>query len=284
MNDEANKVASSHRSLTAQAAQTLFRNVFEVHIRPELLERLKARSVPVGLVVRKFQVLFSPEGSQTVEINEEADIQVAFADANLISSRLEKGTELESKDLEEFGEVLRVEPIDKKYANSGFISAAYVRDGEWAVGFDFRLNVERADRVSATASDFLYMARVAQQGNRFAPLVDNLYAACELGLKALLWTHPRGFRFTDKMRKGEIQEEFYGATRDGIFPKPWATAFRELWDLRNPSRYAYEDAGTNWKAVPRWLDQATEIVGAAAAAGTSRRLTPIIDDSPIKLK
>ena len=266
-----------HVALDPEAAQNLFRNMFEQFIGPELTRRIEANVLPKDVVVRKFQVLFSADGLTSIEINDEAEIQVAYADPDQISSTLERGAELDAAEMAKFGRVVRIEPTDQRHADSGFICAAYVRDGEWAIGFDFRVNLSRAERVATTASDYLEIARNAEQTRKYAPLVDNLYAAYELACKALLWTHPRGYKFTDKMKKGQIQEEFFAATEARLFPKPWATAFRELWELRNPNRYAYEGAKANWKAVPRWLEYGAEIVAAAEALGVNGRLMPDLD-------
>lgn len=274
--------AQANKRLDPQLAQALFHNAWEQYIKPELERRAKTGSPSrEPLIIRKFLIGFETDGTFKVEINEDANIGVALADPDLISDTLEPGALLGDADLARFAEVMRIEPLDTQYANSGFICAAHIGNGEWVIGFDARYNVTHAGRVATTASDFLETARDAEQKRRFGPLVDNLYAAYELAAKALLWTHPRGFEFTDKMKKGDIQTAFFQAAEDGLFPEPWATAFRELWQYRNPSRYAYEGAQTNWKAVPRWLQHAADIVERAEASGRDGRLIPTaVDTTP----
>lgn len=272
----------SHKTLAPGAAQELFQRVFDQYIGPELDRRVAEGRFPADAVIRKFQVLFAADGSVGIEINDEANIHAALADPDSIVATLQPGDELQGADLAKFGKVVRIEPGDLRHADLGFISAAYIREGEWAIGFDFRLNLGRADRIATTAAGYLEIARSAEAAKTFAPLVDNLYAAYELAAKALLWAHPRGYKFTDKMRKGEIQQEFHAAFKTGLFPKRWATAFRELWDIRNPNRYAYEGAQSNWKAVPRWFECGAEMVAAAEALGDSGRLKPDLPEAPLE--
>jgi len=213
----------------------IYDHIMENYIIPEVERRQGVGTAPVPFKLMQAQVVYPPDFKQPkVRLNDEIVGTMEFIVSEGVE--LKPGSPVNVGDVEEV-EAFSLDPNED--SDCGHITMIAVKSG-WRIWFDFRRNRELAKRHLGVAREFLETSRGALKREHYAPLVDNLFSACELAAKA----HMLAFSDTDfriKATHSAIKSKYNKAAVVGNVNDEHSSALNQLSGLRKSARYLRSD-------------------------------------------
>jgi hypothetical protein len=180
VHEEPNPELPATGSVSADNANGMLAQAWELYFRPEIERRQTEGVLPVSFELYMAQALLSPDGNLRVLLNEETKgegLLRAF-------QSIQKGEPLYSNDLRH---IERLELPDELLDSAHF---TIVRAGEgWHMFFNFLSGRAKAKDMLELAREFLEAALCAKDKGHGGPAVDFLFSANELISKAELLLH-----------------------------------------------------------------------------------------------
>ena len=192
---------------------------------PELRRRREAGLIPEGQhPLSKVQVIFEPDGTHKVRINEEV-LLVVRGDFQP-GRELSVGGELYLDDLDVTDQSLTDQDPDAAH-----VSLFFMREG-WLILADHRYNATTAQTRLGSAPEFLDTAREAMAADSLHVAGDVLFSGVELCAQTvLLLTN------TVRDKHPGVKAQFNRLHSDGLVPADHKDLLREAHDLRLKARY-----------------------------------------------
>lgn len=208
-------------------------HVMEIFVLPEVNRRQQRGMLPKPAPLWQAQVVFYPDDRPNeIRLNGEVRARAKAILSEPVKPGSPVGTAVTIEQVERW-EDIELHPEDD--ANCGHITLLRCRAG-WVLAFDAIYNKERAADHVGAAEEFLESARLAQSQELVRPMVDNLFSACELAMKAILLTMPDP-GFLKKATHKAIHRRASKYYRRGSVPSHLYQTYNRLRDLRGRARY-----------------------------------------------
>lgn len=225
------------------------RQLFEFWIEPELA----GRSNELRLAdVKRALVLMHPTRDVEVLLNDEVELVAEV----VVARAVQEGEPLTEEDVQR---VSRIRPygIDP---DAAFMVYAVIGSNSY-VAFDFRRYKGEAQRLLATALDFLETANQALAAHRLGPAIENGYAAAELIVSVQMRLFDTATR--DHRSRAEWWESW---TQIGNAPTEHGNILRTLWSERPKARYGEGDIALDQEAVGGLLRHIEDMLTSASSS------------------
>ncbi len=222
-------------------------NMIDLYVKPEIERRHKeglVKTLPMPL--RAVQILFTlDDGPAEVRLNEEVK---ALGQVIVKPEIAIPGKAISADDIVAFEGLILSEPED---ANKGHMTAILLGKG-WALTYDFRRNKQIGGDIMRVSREFLEAARHAIETKSWSVLVETLFSALELAVKAFLWTTPWGGELEPKMGHPQIRAEFskFPIAINGM--QSTSDALEALAQERNVARYLHGPIVPEWEKSAVW--------------------------------
>jgi len=261
MNNDNTQQPAAPPPLDSEAGQVFLADIVRLFLEPEIQRRHERGELQIPVDLAKAQVVFHVDGcAPTVRLNDEVRAVAQF----WVQPKADKvlGSPIYA---EEIHGVQSIQLTDSDDPNCGHVTLIRIGD-QYHFGFDFVYNKDRARRLLASARQYLATAIHAGQEQMWAPFVDNLHAAMELAIKALLWTNAYGRNFKVKMKHGSIHTAFNLFAKHGNAPADHRETFNALSEARPKARYGGDETVADCSQRDAWLSHVKGLIVRTEAA------------------
>lgn len=180
---------------------------------------------------RAAQIIFFPD-DRTPQVRLNSEVR-AVARAKLKPGlRKAKGEPVFEHELRSLRKVALTGQEDRDCSHITFLRIG----DEWTISFDFRYNKSLSKRHVETAKEFYAAARYSFRRRHTAALVDNLFSAAELSVRAILLSAPDP-RYRQRGGHAVNLRRFNTFAHLGNIDRELCLAFNKLWTLRHGARY-----------------------------------------------
>jgi HEPN domain-containing protein len=210
---------------------TLFHDMLERFVAPEMTRRETSGDWPAGTAVYRFQVLLPWNGPIEVRLNHEVGGEALVKAARPI----EKGQEVTTEDIAGIEKYIpRPDDADIPHV-TGFAHSA-----GWSIAFEFGYRHPRRHDFLTLAHQFAATARDALRAGRVGVALDNAFSAAELLAKAeLLSCAPTIEAALAARTHGSVHEPYNLWGRLENTDRRFVDLLNRLSALRRPARYLH---------------------------------------------
>lgn len=233
--------------------QTVFNNLMEVFVLPNIKRRQEKGELPDPLHLMAAQVLIYPDERPTeVRVNEEVR---AIAEMKLKPDvEVMPGDPIYTHQLESVSNFRLTEDDDP---DCGYIILLQI-EGRWTGNFNFIYNRGLSQKHIKAARQFFETAKYALEKRYWPVFVDTLFSASELAVKALMMGHHADLRHAKKHNR--VHSVFNQFARMGNVEEEQRDTFNQLSQLRPTARYLHKDVEFNEAEAQQMLETVREMI------------------------
>lgn len=241
-----------------------FMQFLDLFVRPEIERRRASGEIGENFVVTRAQAILYPDMRPwTVRLNDEISGEAV--------ARLGPGSEgrtyfAESTVYEHEIDGFERFALPPEEADNGHITMIAFGGTKFALFFDARRSRGRAKVLVERARQFFELAEIAYDRQSWTALVDILFSAAELAVRAAMWTGPLGFDFAERMRHGAIGDTFSKFVGWGNANPRLLKTYNDLTRFRPLLRYRGEKERVRPAVGRRWLEDVRAMIEMAEAA------------------
>lgn len=252
-------------ALPDAAGTSVFQQLIDIWIRPEIERRRAAGALAHNFVLHAAQLICSADGEPNkVRLNQE--VQAIALVRKKVGVAKEKGDTVYLDEIEGVETIVLPETEDPNCGHATLISFG----DRWYVVFDFRYNRGRSVALLSRARQFLAAATQAHATAAWSAFAYNLFTAAELTAKAELLVVPDEKLLRSK-KHDAIHSRLNKWAKLGNVDVAHASAFNDLATLRQRAAYSFDEFVMEPEQAVALLGAVAEFVERVAARAAPTR-------------